>query len=324
MAILLFISQVYFIISFSLNSIGYVVYEYTISLFIFYFGVNSKKLLFVFLTQITTFTYFMMLDFKNLKYVIFAFMLNIALLIVVKIIKKLNSIKMINDAVFYVFFVLININSNFFFRREITILDIAAVIIGSLIIVYLWSYYINSQKEFLKSIDQKIYERNHDELTKLKNYRSLNEDLSIMDGNGNLTIVILDLDYFKKINDRFGHKVGNKALAFFSENLMTFLKNQSVAFTYEIYRYGGEEFLITFQTENIYVIEKLISNFQKYLLEETLLINRDINIVLNFSAGISMTKYASDYLRVINEADIALYQAKRTGRNKVMIFDFQD
>jgi diguanylate cyclase (GGDEF)-like protein len=198
------------------------------------------------------------------------------------------------------------------------------VIIGSLIIVYLWSYYINSQKEFLKSIDQKIYERNHDELTKLKNYRSLNEDLSIMDGNGNLTIVILDLDYFKKINDRFGHKVGNKALAFFSENLMTFLKNQSVAFTYEIYRYGGEEFLITFQTENIYVIEKLISNFQKYLLEETLLINRDINIVLNFSAGISMTKYASDYLRVINEADIALYQAKRTGRNKVMIFDFQD
>ncbi len=325
-SILLFISQVYFIISFSLNSIGYVVYEYTISLFIYYFGVSKKKILLIFLTQLITLTFFMLLNFKDLKSISYIFMLNIVIILFSKTIKELNSIERFGHIVFFIFFIIANIaslivTSTIFFRREITILDMLAVVIGSLVIICLWSYYIENQKAFLDTIDRKIAERDYDELTKLKNYRRLIEDLSTKNVDEKLIIAILDIDHFKKINDHHGHRVGNMALEYFSKNLLYFFESKIEGSMYSIYRYGGEEFLITFSTSNLILVETLINEFQKHINQDVLDINQEDQLVINFSAGISTSNIAQDYLKVINEADHALYLAKENGRNRIIIFN---
>lgn len=326
MSILLFISQVYFIISFSLNSIGYVVYEYTISLFIYYFGVSKKKILLIFLTQLITLTFFMLLNFKDLNSISYIVILNIVIVIFSKIIKELNYIERFGHNVFFIFFTVTNISSlvitsKIFFRREITIFDILAVVVGSFVIIYLWTYYIENQKVFLETIDRKIVERDYDELTKLKNYRRLLEDLDTKNGNEKLIIVILDIDHFKKINDHYGHRVGNTALEYFSKNLLSFFENKVENSMYSIYRYGGEEFLITFNTSDLILVETLIHEFQNNINQNVLYINQEDQLVINFSAGISTPYIAQDYLKVINEADHALYIAKENGRNRIIIFN---
>lgn len=329
MSILLFISQVYFIVSFSLNSIGYVVFEYTISLFIYHFGVSKKKILLIFLTQLITLTFFMLLNFKDLKSISYIVILNIIIIIFSKTIKKLSLIERFRHSVFYVFFAITNIaslviTSKIFFRREITFFDLFAVVIGSFIVIYLWTYYIENQKKFLDTIDRKIIERDYDELTKLKNYRSLLEDLSTMDINKSLIIVILDLDHFKKINDSYGHGVGNMVLEYFSDNLLIFFENKIDHSKFDIYRYGGEEFLITFNTNNLTLIETLLYEFQKNINQYSLYINKTDQLTIHFSAGISRLNTAQDYLKAINEADRALYHAKENGRNRIITYNFKD
>ncbi len=82
----------------------------------------------------------------------------------------------------------------------------------------------------------------------MKNFRSLNEDISKLAllEKDQLVVVMMDLDHFKRINDHHGHQIGNQALSFFSEKLMTFLL-QSPSHLVEVYRYGGEEFLVLFK-----------------------------------------------------------------------------
>lgn len=326
MAILLFISQVYFIISFSLNSVGYIVYEYTISLFIFYFGVNKKKILLIFLTQFITLMYFMLLNFKDLSHFVLIVLMNFIVIGVFYVIKKWRIFNGSNDLIFFIFFTLTNIvslyiNSRFFFRREIIAIDIFAVLTGSAIIFFLWLYYLKSQRMFMSSVDKKIYERNYDELTKFKNYRSLNEDLANRRKEEHLTAVILDLDHFKRINDYYGHETGNKALVFFSEKLTEFLKSNFKKVTYQVYRYGGEEFLITFNTKELEVVKNVIIDFQNFLRKKSLAIDHKDQIVLYFSAGISTSNKDVEFITLISEADNALYHAKKSGRNKVFTYE---
>lgn len=323
--IVLFISQVYFIISFSLNSIGYVAYEYTIPIFIYYFGILKEKIYLIGLVPVILLTFFALINKFEWEAMLFIIGLNYIILIVTGLLKK-RFYGQPNHTAFYLFSIFVTVvspmlNALLFYRREISVWDVVSLGIGSVGIVSLWKYYLQNQKNFLEKINTKIIERNYDELTKVKNFRSLNEDISklALPEKDQLVVVMMDLDHFKRINDHHGHQIGNQALSFFSEKLMTFLYQKSPSRLVEVYRYGGEEFLVLFKENTSDAVKKIIEEFHLFLSNEQLKLET-AQLTLYFSAGISEAASALDISETFYQADQALYEAKRKGRNRTIIF----
>ena len=173
-------------------------------------------------------------------------------------------------------------------------------------------------------VDQAIeIDTGMDMLTRLFNRRYLStilrRETEICNKQGlPYSILLIDLDYFKKINDEFGHDSGDKILEQFSKLLM-----DSVRASDFIFRYGGEEFLIVMgnvdQNEAITASEKIRKKCDKHIFKLT----NNNNIHLTCSIGIAVHDGHPDYSRMVKKADLALYDAKNQGRNRV-IFVVED
>jgi diguanylate cyclase (GGDEF)-like protein len=308
-----------------LNSIGYVAYEYTIPIFIYYFGILKEKIYLIGLVPVILLTFFALINKFEWGAMLFIIGLNYIILIITCLLKK-RFYGQTNHTVFYLFSIVVTVvspmvNALLFHRREVGLWDAVTLGIGSVAIVSLWKYYLQNQKNFLEKINTKIIERNYDELTKVKNFRSLNEDISklVINEKDQLVVVMMDLDHFKQINDHHGHQIGNQALTFFSDKLTTFLYQKSPSHLIEVYRYGGEEFLVLFKENTSVSVKKIIEEFHLFLSNEQLKLE-GTQLTLYFSAGISEAGPTLDISEIFYQADQALYEAKRKGRNRTIIF----
>lgn len=159
----------------------------------------------------------------------------------------------------------------------------------------------------------------HDPLTGLLNRLYLDERLEIELKRAErksqlLTIILLDLDLFKQVNDDFGHQAGDYVLS----EVANFLKKCFRSYDY-IYRYGGEEFLILLPDTNgdsaLQKADVLRSEIKKLKLTYYGIALPSISI----SAGIAVyPTNGSDVKSLISASDVALYEAKSTGRDKVI------
>lgn len=130
--------------------------------------------------------------------------------------------------------------------------------------------------------------------------------------NKNVSLIIFDIDYFKKINDKWGHQVGDEVLKSVAKN--------NVREIDLVGRYGGEEFVIllpnTLGKDAVVIAEKLRHEFEIYEI-----ISGDDVIHITVSFGISqltLDNNDSNYIdSMIKSADDALYKAKQMGRNRV-------
>ncbi|WP_435787574.1 GGDEF domain-containing protein [Clostridium sp.] len=159
-----------------------------------------------------------------------------------------------------------------------------------------------------------------DELTGIYNRRYINERLMIDVNDSNtqnkpLCVIMADLDFFKDVNDNYGHVVGDWVLKDFAKIMSTAIRSSSDW----VGRYGGEEFLIvlgnTDGNEAFNVIEKL-----RKRVEENIFMYDDIKIKITSSFGaytIQNVYISIDEL--IGKADKNLYIAKNSGRNKTII-----
>lgn len=168
-----------------------------------------------------------------------------------------------------------------------------------------------------------------DELTKVVNRRGFYEEIDyIMEHrmkreNDHLWISIVDLDFFKKVNDTYGHLNGDKVLKKMGELLLDLSNSNQDIFTF---RYGGEEFIILIYQHSKEEVRQIIENFRIKLEQEV--INIDKNLTINITCSIGIANVKMNKLlnneecrnEGIMRADKALYQAKKTGRNKV-VFD---
>ncbi len=124
-------------------------------------------------------------------------------------------------------------------------------------------------------------------------------------------ILMIDIDYFKKINDNYGHKAGDVVLAGFADVTRQTIRDGDIFF-----RYGGEEFLVFVETNENMDIAEQIANRIKDRVEETKFIFEDRVIQITVSIGIN--KYPKNFKSIdqaIKYADEMLYLAKRDGRN---------
>jgi len=159
-----------------------------------------------------------------------------------------------------------------------------------------------------------------DDLTGLYNRRYLSEtlktDLSRAQRRGDsVCAILLDIDHFKSINDTYGHSAGDQVLMDISEIICSSIRQEDTAC-----RYGGEEFLII--TSGLGT-EKALDRAEKIrvLVNETVTEYNGDRIQVTISAGVaSFPEHASGSDDLLNKADLALYQAKRMGRNRVMLY----
>lgn len=131
----------------------------------------------------------------------------------------------------------------------------------------------------------------------------------------NLVVCILDLDHFKKINDTFGHQTGDEVLQYFSH----IVKKQIRPYDY-FGRYGGEEFLLIIpklpQSDSLCVVERIKTAVSKAELRR----ENQPPIQFTVSIGITIANHHDDNIEeVIKRADMAAYNAKHSGRNKVVL-----
>lgn len=133
--------------------------------------------------------------------------------------------------------------------------------------------------------------------------------------NSPLILIMLDIDYFKKINDNYGHLCGDEALKYISEIIRRNVRNSDA-----YVRYGGEEFAIILPNTNLDEGQSLAERIRKAVEQSDFTYNNE-HISLSISMGLSLYNRDSDSVEgFIRKADKALYRAKENGRNQVMTF----
>ena len=176
----------------------------------------------------------------------------------------------------------------------------------------------NTITKLQEEILQLEKESNIDPLTKLFNKRALLKDLEIIlefgkDKDLDLSLIIFDLDDFKKINDTYGHIAGDKTLIYIAKVIKNSLRREV-----KTYRFGGEEFIIILNRINLTEAEKIAKRILKTIADSKL-IYKNSTIKITMSGGITKHKKNDTTDSIIERADKALYEAKTTGKNKVVI-----
>lgn len=158
-----------------------------------------------------------------------------------------------------------------------------------------------------------------DSLTGILNHSSILKRLDIELNHAKqkkapLSFIMVDIDHFKKINDTYGHPIGDIVIKKLSTLLLVRLRSQDI-----VGRYGGEEFAIILPGATSEKSREICNELR----EQFSLINfvgNNQSFSVSFSAGIASLQPGDDGHGIIEEADRALYKAKQLGRNQVVIF----
>lgn len=192
-------------------------------------------------------------------------------------------------------------DKEFFYKIIFTIVFILLLIIFFLVLY--WNRKLkklNDQLNILSKTDNRlmINEIFQQEISRFKRYETP------------ISIIMLDIDYFKKINDTYGHNIGDFVLIEFAKVVKTNIRE-----TDHLGRWGGEEFVVVCTNTHLKGAVNLANSLKKAIT------NIDINnkYKLTCSFGVSELKKDQDLESLIKSADDALYQAKNEGRNKVCI-----
>ncbi len=175
--------------------------------------------------------------------------------------------------------------------------------------------------ELLRTREQMRHFAEHDDLTGLWNHRIIIERLrgeverSRREGVP-ISLILVDLDHFKEVNDTHGHPAGDHALR---EISAVFLR--SVRSYDWVGRYGGEEFLLILPSTNV-ASARLRAEHLRIAVQVTAIRSGDVNIKITASFGVA-SGFAADYESLLHEADAALYRAKNNGRNCVVATDLK-
>jgi diguanylate cyclase len=127
-----------------------------------------------------------------------------------------------------------------------------------------------------------------------------------------LCVAMVDIDHFKQVNDQHGHSVGDVALGHVADLLLKSVRSNDFVF-----RYGGEEFLIVFPETSGHMAYTLVERLRLSVEQSPVSIGNGGEIRISVSAGIAQFEGHPDYDYLIRNADAALYEAKRGGRNQV-------
>jgi two-component system cell cycle response regulator len=174
--------------------------------------------------------------------------------------------------------------------------------------------------ELRESVNHSIALAVTDDLTGLYNRRYFDRHLNVLLGKAqeqerNLAVMILDIDHFKLVNDTYGHDAGDVVLREFSARVKRNIRGVDLAC-----RFGGEEFVVLMPDTDVSNAELVAERVRRAVGEKAFDINGQRPLTVTVSVGVSLNESQADTPEsLIKRADLALYRAKREGRNRVIL-----
>ncbi len=174
-------------------------------------------------------------------------------------------------------------------------------------------YIVELNKELMEMNNNLMNKSIRDGLTNLYNHQHMNEILEeklqeIENSQGNVCLMMIDIDHFKLVNDKFGHLFGDKVLAAVADLIVKNTRNNDY-----IGRYGGEEFIVILPEISLEPAAVIAEKIRKSVLDHNYG-KKDLTVTIS----IGVAQFAGETANaLINKADKLLYRAKSNGRNRV-------
>jgi len=152
-----------------------------------------------------------------------------------------------------------------------------------------------------------------DPLTGVPNRRELDRHLDRVMGKMNpLSVIMVDIDHFKKVNDTYGHEAGDRVLQSFASTVKASIRPSDF-----LGRYGGEEFMVIC-CAGLEEAAEIAERVREAVFSTPVGVSEDRNISITASFGVAQQMPGEDAASVVKRADGALYRAKQEGRNRVV------
>lgn len=132
----------------------------------------------------------------------------------------------------------------------------------------------------------------------------------------NLSIILLDIDNFKKINDNYGHLIGDKALVLVANTIKNIIRDIDL-----VGRYGGEEIIILLLGANRNSAYNIAEEIREKIASSSLIVTKNKKLNITASFGVAELQKEKTLEELIKKADKAMYKAKKSGKNKTIIAD---
>ena len=195
------------------------------------------------------------------------------------------------------------------FESGLQRLTITATLILLSIFAYIFAQRTAMQRRTLEEIAAL------DPLTGAGNRRAMEDEVAValnahQRSSRPVTLMLLDLDHFKRVNDRLGHEAGDRLLCTFVA-----LVRGATRATDRLYRFGGEEFVLLMEHTDEIGVERAFANLQRHLHAELLAGTEPVTV----SAGAAVLRHGETRDAWFARADSALYRAKQGGRDRLVL-----
>lgn len=161
---------------------------------------------------------------------------------------------------------------------------------------------------------KKTLSPSHLHVQQLDNYSQLQQQIlaKLANGKNSLCLAIIDIDFFKQVNDNFGHSAGDRVLKIFAEKIMSTVRSADF-----FARYGGEEFVWLLTDTSLTDATKLVDEVRARIAQTPFHFSGQ-PVRITFSAGIGALSSKESAADAFVRIDEALYMAKHRGRNQVV------
>ena len=194
--------------------------------------------------------------------------------------------------------------------------------IGILTLIFAIIRFISQMfiKELKASEQQLVDMASRDFLTGLLNrreaFRRIGEEVSRSSRSGKpISFIMIDIDHFKLINDVYGHSIGDIVLKELSRHLKEIMRDYDI-----VCRYGGEEFLVVTPEATREKAQELAERIRNMAMQLVIPLSTEMKKVdITVSAGVALMIEGENFEKVLTRADAALYRAKESGRNCIVV-----
>lgn len=156
------------------------------------------------------------------------------------------------------------------------------------------------------------YSATHDALTGLLNKGAITQVVQRQLATADFTLILFDIDHFKKVNDTHGHYVGDRVLSEISR-----LVEQNIKHKDYVGRFGGEEFIIVLDEVSYSAALSMADGLLRLIGDTVLVEDGDMRVTVTVSMGLTTVRQHESFEAVYTRADKLLYAAKQNGRNRI-------